>query len=574
MRPGPKRPPRGFTLVELGVVIVIIGLMMSFLLAASWEGLKRSQARATQALILKLEQAMADRIEAVSVQRPSANLAHFYLGMTQIGTTYLESPDRARLIAKIDYIRRELPDVFFVQDDPNYPLNFAGVAFHPESAAPITTSGPAVGVTAAAQPYAYHILPIGHALTSPGSYDSTTKMFVTGGTFNWGRGGEVNALDGEGIFGASYSAMAALTRQLGYPKRGHNANDDDGNGLVDEFTASEFGLTSAQFSDLINGYIDGDGNPVVGIAQKLASHTHITARSEMLYAILVAGAGPLGSAFSPDDFTDTEVMDTDGDGLLEFVDAWGKPLQFFRWPFYYVTDPGSALSFQKGSQVYAGYIDPREQQTLDPNQLLMAPGWWASLGPIISGGNLPDNSAQMSSRANLFQQHFFSLVDPYADTTPAATANGLLWDRTGYYKRRAYFSKFLILSAGPDGQYGVGSFGLAYGDSAQTTTTYAFDRTSGTVAPIPSAQRDAFAERMILIENQASQSDPFSRVIPGNAGLAGTLSIDSAGQRGQLGLYQLPVGADPLDTTAIFTGKWMLDDIANQTLNAPGTGAR
>ena len=42
--------------------------------------------------------------------------------------------------------------------------------------------------------------------------------------------------------------------------------------------------------------------------------------------------GPLGSVFSPDDFSDREVKDTDGDGLPEFVDAWGQPLQFFRWP--------------------------------------------------------------------------------------------------------------------------------------------------------------------------------------------------------------------------------------------------
>ena len=33
--------------------------------------------------------------------------------------------------------------------------------------------------------------------------------------------------------------------------------------------------------------------------------------------------------------TAKEVQDTDGDGLPEFVDAWGQPLQFFRWPLLY-----------------------------------------------------------------------------------------------------------------------------------------------------------------------------------------------------------------------------------------------
>ena len=70
----------------------------------------------------------------------------------------------------------------------------------------------------------------------------------------------------------------------------------------------------------------------------LAAHQHNTARSETLYAILVGGVGPLGSVFSPDDFSDREVKDTDGDGLPEFVDAWGQPLQFFRWPLLYHSD--------------------------------------------------------------------------------------------------------------------------------------------------------------------------------------------------------------------------------------------
>ena len=58
----------------------------------------------------------------------------------------------------------------------------------------------------------------------------------------------------------------------------------------------------------------------------------------MLYALLVEGHGPLGSVFSRDDFTDKEVQDTDSDGLPEFVDAWGQPLQFYRWPLLYHSD--------------------------------------------------------------------------------------------------------------------------------------------------------------------------------------------------------------------------------------------
>ncbi len=32
---------------------------------------------------------------------------------------------RAQVIAYYDYIKSEMPDVFFTQNDPNYPINFA-----------------------------------------------------------------------------------------------------------------------------------------------------------------------------------------------------------------------------------------------------------------------------------------------------------------------------------------------------------------------------------------------------------------------------------------------------------------
>ena len=32
------------------------------------------------------------------------------------------------------------------------------------------------------------------------------------------------------------------------------------------------------------------------------------------------------------DLKGVEIVDTDGDGLMEIVDAWGQPLRFYRWP--------------------------------------------------------------------------------------------------------------------------------------------------------------------------------------------------------------------------------------------------
>lgn len=54
--------------------------------------------------------------------------------------------------------------------------------------------------------------------------------------------------------------------------------------------------------------------------------------SECLYEALtsnpVYGIPPVAS----DAFSTNEVRDTDGDTRLEFVDAWGNPLRFYRWP--------------------------------------------------------------------------------------------------------------------------------------------------------------------------------------------------------------------------------------------------
>ena len=68
------------------------------------------------------------------------------------------------------------------------------------------------------------------------------------------------------------------------------------------------------------------------VSENWSRHDRSTESSELLYFALTRledfGAG----AAAPDAFTDAEVADTDGDGFLEFVDAWGNPLQFYRWP--------------------------------------------------------------------------------------------------------------------------------------------------------------------------------------------------------------------------------------------------
>ncbi len=444
---------RGFTLIELAVVVLVIGLIIAFILTVGFSGVEQARLRSTQSLITKLEVALNDRMAALLTIPVKPNGAHRFLASVNPDgyapgspPLYwgLQSSPRAEVIAMMDYIRMEVPDVFYIQNtNPGaggYLINFAGL---PYSA---TYPPPAYGPSQS--PFNY-VLPLGNRV-SPGytpaegppraTYDPIADLNPDGapqyapygdGNGNFGPGAFVGlpGMDQEifggvsdrGIYGASFSARAAIHKAIGYGPEGTNGADDDGDLLIDEHD---------------EGMIRGDATAV---ARFIANHTHETARSEMLYALLVEGTGPLGNVFSRGDFTDAELKDTDDDGLLEFVDAWGKPLQFYRWPIFYPAD-----GIQLGSGPYGSTVQVRETFPVDPNKRLMAPDWWVA-GAGAAG-------PAMNPKARMVQSYFTCLVDP--NWGPSGVAS-TFWDITGYAGRRSFAAKFLILSAGPDKEYGV-----------------------------------------------------------------------------------------------------------------------
>lgn len=82
-----------------------------------------------------------------------------------------------------------------------------------------------------------------------------------------------------------------------------------------------------KINDLMDASISAPGT-----AGSLGADGGLSISSEYLYFILTQydgfGIAPVGE----DAFTASEVKDTDGDGLKEFVDGWGRPLRFYRWP--------------------------------------------------------------------------------------------------------------------------------------------------------------------------------------------------------------------------------------------------
>src|SRR5258707_200917 len=126
---------RGFTLVELLAVMVIIAIILGFILNAAMGALRSAEERATQSLITKLEMGLNDRLDALLQTRPDANWAHFYMSAVYTSGGAIIPPlpapsslpppqfPRAQVFALYDFVKAELPDVFFRQNDTLYPLN-------------------------------------------------------------------------------------------------------------------------------------------------------------------------------------------------------------------------------------------------------------------------------------------------------------------------------------------------------------------------------------------------------------------------------------------------------------------
>jgi prepilin-type N-terminal cleavage/methylation domain-containing protein len=409
----------GFTLIELSVVIAIIGIILGFVFMALMEATNSANVRATQALITKLD----DRLEALLETRPDFNTNHLNLAAVYNNNFTLPGVQRAQVIAWYDYVKAEMPDVFVCSNlDPNYPLNFAGNPF------PTTVN--------TSLPFPY-VLPLGQG-------DNVNPLLGTAGT---------------GVYGASYTAAAGIYKNIkaggiSYLPQGYDGVDNSpvgsaGSGLIDE----------------IGEGIPNTANQHTFITALEATHQHSTARSEMLYALLVEGRGPLGSVFSADDFTSREVHDTDGDGLPEFIDAWGKPLQFYRWPLLYHSDIQRGLTVADSGgqswQINAPYdtvYENRDQDPLDPNQQLMAPAWWSSAfnnnppAALNLKASASSSPAAPSGPATTFEFFFHRLTEPLQ---PGGGA--LFWDRAqnGNGFRRAFYSKFLVISGGPDQLLGI-----------------------------------------------------------------------------------------------------------------------
>lgn len=166
-----------------------------------------------------------------------------------------------------------------------------------------------------------------------------------------------------------------------------------------------------------------------GIAGADGSDNGLSISSEYLYYALTRhdsfGLAPVGE----DSFTASEVKDTDGDGLMEFVDGWGRPLRFYRWPTHLIKPYGAGLQRTLAGAFFSnlppqpnGNLNERDPLRIDPDDPL---------------GRISDEDTRVNS---LLSSQLFNDAASYT---------------VGQYGTMDVFWMPLIVSAGEDGILGL-----------------------------------------------------------------------------------------------------------------------
>jgi len=147
------------------------------------------------------------------------------------------------------------------------------------------------------------------------------------------------------------------------------SDDSNGNGLPDKVEQSVARPSARTALFLQNGTEPTAVEIQTLVNARWSTHTtNVTAgrdkteSSELLY-YTIAVSGTFGSSpVDADQFSPLEVIDTDEDGLPEFVDAWGEPLRFYRWPTRLI-DPTAPNPFAPD---FDDPADPTETRSILP----------------------------------------------------------------------------------------------------------------------------------------------------------------------------------------------------------------
>lgn len=186
--------------------------------------------------------------------------------------------------------------------------------------------------------------------------------------------------------------------------------------------------------------------------------TDVTASSEALYHFLINGETFGSSPVDADSFDSNEIDDTDGDDRMEFIDAWGRPLRFYRWPTRLIRP---APSGQEADHQDLKGTSPNQYFTfpLDPNFTSANSGYNAEL---VFGPLQPMPSGNQSRKIVKTQPTLKDeLDDPLAKDPDDPVGKAVTLTPSGIenfehtYHTPNTWSTPIIISAGADGILGL-----------------------------------------------------------------------------------------------------------------------
>ena len=142
------------------------------------------------------------------------------------------------------------------------------------------------------------------------------------------------------------------------------------------------------------------------------------ASAECLYAIVAHSTSGGGSAL--ESFGPSEIGDVDGDGFPEFIDAWGTPISWIRWPAGYASELN--LGYKTSSP---DAFDPLRTAT-QWNDVSLTQKPWTVVPLIVSAG--PDRQFGIDPNDN----HFATSRNVFIPSTDAPTVGKIINSAQAY----------------------------------------------------------------------------------------------------------------------------------------------
>lgn len=177
---------------------------------------------------------------------------------------------------------------------------------------------------------------------------------------------------------------------------------------------------------------------VAGAAQRFES-------AEMLYLILTTGIDD--TSVSTEHIRAGDSGDIDHDGMREFIDAWGNPIEFLRWAPGFVSPMQPFYNYPNAEPYSKIYASNPNVQSQDGSQILSR--WVVKMDLILLSSKSSTNKLIVVEQGDPFNP---MRVSTQLDGNGKVKKSWLPGD-TGY--EFGYYLAPLIFSRGRDGQRGI-----------------------------------------------------------------------------------------------------------------------